>query len=210
MAANGIPTAADLEAHLGEPGGNHRPALTAILEGILDMISGRAREVWIGPAKGITVILSGGEGREPRRVDSPPNLAAGKRAIYLPSSPAPVDGVGDAVTAVAVRDVPGGDWRTLDASEWLQEGRHVRRTGGIEWPGFSASVRVTYRAGYDEDSPMPARVRLGALDGAAAEWKQRTRAQPGIEGIPELGSTPRMPKTFWMAVDAVMPPPGGF
>jgi len=207
VAANGIPTVGELEAHIGEPGGGHAAALGPILAGVLDMISQRARGAYIGPARSTVAILSGGRGRAPRLPDSPGSYPRGRLSLYLPHPPAP-DEDGAAVTLVEVRDTPNGDWRALDATDWELEGRLLRRRG-VEWPPFASSVRVTYLAGYDAASPMPAAVRLGALDGAAAEWRQRVRANPGLEVL-EPGSAPRMPKTFWLAVDAVTPPPEAF
>jgi hypothetical protein len=109
MADNGIPTLADLEAHIGEVG-SHGAGLRPILAGVLDLIAGRAGGVYIGPAKSIAAILAGGAGRAPRRFDSPANEPRGKLALYLPSPPAPVSGTGSAVTLVEIRTSPGGTW----------------------------------------------------------------------------------------------------
>lgn len=209
MAKDGIPTLADLQAHLGATGGGDTGQLGAILAGVLDLVSQQARGVYLGPAKSQTAILDGGSGRAHRLAEGPASYPRGKLALYLPHPPAPVTVGGNPVTLVEIRQAPGGTWSALTAADWLLEGRLLRRVGGVEWPPFAAAIRVTYRAGYDEVSPMPASVKLGVLDAAAAEWRQRTKAQPGLE-ILEPGSTPSLPKTFWKAVDAVRPPPESF
>jgi hypothetical protein len=206
---DGIPEVRDLQAHLGEPGSGHDAALKLILSGVLDLVSREARGAYLGAAAEKTVIFSGGEGRAHRLADSPASFPRGRLLLYLPHQPAPEAAGGNPVTLVEVRDSTGGEWRALAATDWTLEGRLLRRADGSEWPPFQGSVRVIYRAGYDAVSPMPGAVALGVLDGAAAEWRQRVRANPGLE-ILEPGSSPSMPKTFWKAVDAVRPPPEGF
>lgn len=209
MASDGIPTVADLQAHLG-PTGGEPGQLGPILAGVLDMLSQQARGVWLGAAKSVTVILAGGSGQPPRRDLSPPSYPRGRLVLYLPHPPAPATEGANPVTLVEVRGSIGGDWTALTSEDWLLEGRLLRRAGGAAWPPFPVAVRVTYRAGYDVVSPMPAGVRLGVLDAAAGEWRQRTRAQPGAVELLEPGSTPSLPKTFWKAVDAVRPPVEAF
>lgn len=168
------PTLAELKAYAGGErslGSEHDIVLE---EALAAAIATASREGEILVTRGEHVVYRSGG-------------AQGTAALWFTAQPV-------TVTKVELRDVSPiqTEWSELDAAEWEQVGgRLQRRSGGSFLAGFSgtsyafppgaSNIRVTLTAGFDEDNPMPADLRLAILKLAAAEFRQRRTATPTTE-----------------------------
>lgn len=101
--------------------------------------------------------------------------AYGTRAIWFTSQPV-------AISKVEVRGytaLGGADsWTEIDAADWEQVGSRLARVGGTLWPAGYSNIRVSFAAGFDNDAPMPADLKLAILKIAAADFRGRKTATP--------------------------------
>lgn len=192
----------DFDKYVNADDGAGRAAREEILRGAISAVSSGASGVHIGPPETVVRVLDGGAGGH------------GRRVLYLPDPPAPATPGGSPITSVEELNAEGGDdWVALVPADYrLEGGRALWRARLDRWPGWAGSVRVSYRAGYEAANPMPGVVRMGILDVAASQWRNRVTAQPGnLDNFEQQGTGgSRLPKTYWAAVDHLRPPPGGF